>query len=200
MSYPTRSSLVTTRARSFPVPASYCLPVSLEVGLVQHVHPPSQDEGSGGQPEPVAIRTLLLPAPPEPQVQVVLVGALILGEADVAVDPHHGCPDLRHRLGIGGEPAKEWPDRLDEGHGGLEQVLLIVVVVVLEPFLGVVAPEILEERRRHAETFEGHGATLRRPADTVARILRRTTAYGGVLVSTRTDTVWVKRAVIPDVT
>jgi hypothetical protein len=118
---------------------------------------------------------------------LVLVGPLVLGEADVAVDPHHGCPDLRHRLGIRGEPAKEWPDRLDERHGGLEQVLLIGVVVVVEPLLGVVAPEILEERRRRAEPFEGHGATLRAPADTVARILRRRTTYGGVLVSTRTD-------------
>ena len=31
------------------------------------------------------------------------------------------------------------------------------------------------------------------------RILGRTTAYGGVLASIRTDSVWVKRAEIPDV-
>jgi hypothetical protein len=132
---------------------------------------------------------------------VILVGTLVLGEADIAVDPHHRRPDLRHGLGIGGEPAKERPDRFDESHGGLEQVLLIVVVVGVEPLLGVVATEVPEERRGRAEPLEAHAATLRRPTDT-----DRPVYFGGQLhmgvywFRLGRITVWVKRAVIPDVT
>src|SRR5438105_4788387 len=92
---------------------------------------------------------------PEPQVEVVLVGTLVLGESDVAVDPPDRAVDARFRADRWIELSQARAELAHERKRGLEQIALIVVAVRVEPILAVV----LRQRRQEAlrlfwESFE----------------------------------------------
>src|SRR5256885_6928829 len=88
--------------------------------------------------EPIPRRTLLLVTFPPPERLVVLVRLLVPREPDVSVDPLHAV--VRPRIDLKPRP-KRAQSRTEIDHEflrRLEQLLLIVGAVLVEPLLAVV--------------------------------------------------------------
>jgi hypothetical protein len=78
----------------------------------------------------------------EPGAGVGLVGRLVPGETDVAVDPEHRALGVADDLGRDG--AQLGVERLDEPAHRLPHLPLVAVTVGLEPGLLVVPPQIAQ--------------------------------------------------------
>ena len=93
---------------------------------------------------------------------MVLVRALVAGEAGVAVQAHDRAPDARIGVDARGEAIELGSERLDEVAGGLEQERVVLLPVRLEPRPVVVLAEVAEETKRlRREALEAaHSTTV----------------------------------------
>src|SRR5688572_18738624 len=88
----------------------------------------------------------------EPAAGVRLVRRLVLGEADVAIDPEHRAPDVTADLG--GDASEADVHLLDQLAHRLPNLVLVFLAVILEPGFAVVALELPEEAK--GSTGERH--------------------------------------------
>jgi hypothetical protein len=79
---------------------------------------------------------------PEPEIEVVIVRALVPAEPDVAVDAEDGAQDTRFGVGLRREPVQLLAYRHDEPSRRLQVPALVVVAMRLEPGPVVVIGEI----------------------------------------------------------
>src|SRR5262249_11978457 len=128
----------------------------------KRVHASSKDEALGAQPKEIAgplagrdCGTALR----KPQVEVGLVGRLVLGKACVAGDGQDRAVHFRLCVDVGPEPRQELAESQDQRSGRLEEVLLVVAAVGLEPLAAVVGGEAVEEGEQfglEAPKGDGH--------------------------------------------
>src|SRR5262245_59204249 len=123
------------------------------------MHAAAEHELVGSNPEPEAGPPLAL-TDREPEVEVVLVGALVAGEARVSRDPEDGAVDAR----VGVDIRHRGPQLLAHGDHEvarrLEQQVFVLGAVGVEPLARVVLPQARQEIERAAiEPLEAHAAT-----------------------------------------
>src|SRR5439155_9610106 len=124
-------------------------------------HPdPRPDKGLPGlemeiQPGParlgVAAHPMVGRAVPEPARRVRLVRRLVLGKANVAIDPEHRA--LRIAGQLGGKPGEAHVHLLDQRPHRHADLRLVVVPMRLEPRLLVVAGEAAEKPQRRGGKY-----------------------------------------------
>src|SRR6185312_15273539 len=122
------------------------LAVALELVPVEAIHADAEIDPGRADAEPEAGRLPgLAVAGPEPEVEMVLVGPLVLGKADVAVDALDRAVDLRLEADVGRDRLELGAEGLDEGARRRDIAGLVERPVGLEPGLFVVGRDALEE-------------------------------------------------------